>query len=213
MPTPLQAKLLRVLQDGEVRRVGDGATRRVDVRVVAATARDLEAGVAAGTFREDLFYRLNVISVRLLPLAERPEDIPALVRVLLARHCARLGITVPEIEPDAMRALLDHTWPGNVRELSNALERALVLAHGRTVERDDLPAAVLEPDARPQGARSFGPDLTLRQHGGDLEEQIIREALLRTGGNRRQAAHLLGISVRALFYKLKSLGITDGQGQ
>jgi two-component system response regulator AtoC len=213
LPTPLQAKLLRVLQDGEVRRVGDGATRRVDVRVVAATARDLEAGVAAGTFREDLFYRLNVISVRLLPLAERPEDIPALVRVLLARHCARLGITVPEIEPDAMRALLDHTWPGNVRELSNALERALVLAHGRTVERDDLPAAVLEPDARPQGARSFGPDLTLRQHGGDLEEQIIREALLRTGGNRRQAAHLLGISVRALFYKLKSLGITDGQGQ
>jgi two-component system response regulator AtoC len=213
LPTPLQAKLLRVLQDGEVRRVGDRATRRVDVRVVAATARDLEAGVAAGTFREDLFYRLNVIAVRLRPLAERPEDVPALVRVLLARHCARLGITVPEIEPDAMRALLDHAWPGNVRELSNALERALVLAQGRTVRRDDLPAAVLGPDARPPGAKGFGADLTLRQHGGDLEEHLIREALLRTGGNRRMAAQLLGISVRALFYKLKNLGVTDGQGQ
>ena len=213
LPTSLQAKLLRVLQDGEVRRVGDRVSHRVDVRVVAATARDLEQGVAAGTFREDLFYRLNVIAVRLLPLVERPEDIPGLIRVLLARHCARLGIAVPSIEPDAVRALLDHTWPGNVRELSNALERALVLARERTVRRDDLPAAVFAPVARPPAGRSFGPDLKLRQHGGDLEEQIIREALLRTGGNRRKAAELLGISVRALFYKLKSLGITDDQGQ
>jgi len=211
LPTPLQAKLLRVLQDGEVRRVGDRAARRVDVRVVAATARELEAGVAAGTFREDLFYRLNVIAVRLPPLVERPEDVPALVRVLLARHCARLGIAVPRIEPDALRALLDHAWPGNVRELSNALERALVLARGRTVRRDDLPAAVLEPAVRPPGAKGFSGDLTLRHHGADLEAEIIREALQRTGGNRRKAADLLGISVRALFYKLKSLGIRDGE--
>jgi two-component system response regulator AtoC len=213
LPTSLQAKLLRVLQDGEVRRVGDHAAHRVDARVVAATARDLEAGVADGTFREDLFYRLNVIAVRLTPLAERPEDIPALVRALLARHCARLGVGVPEIDPDAARALLDHAWPGNVRELSNALERALVLARGRTVRREDLPAAVLEPVARPPEPGGFGADLTLRHHGGDLDQQLIREALLRSGGNRRKAAELLGISVRALFYKLKGLGITDGQGQ
>ena len=205
LPTPLQAKLLRALQDGEIRRVGDRASRRVDVRVVAATARDLEAEIATGGFREDLYYRLNVIGIRLPPLAERPEDVPALIEVLLARHCGRLGGGIPEIEPEAMRALLDHAWPGNVRELSNALERALVLARGRAIARADLPAAVLGAEARP-AARGMGGDLTLKKQGGALEEEIIREALQRSGGNRRKAAALLGISVRALFYKLKNLG-------
>ncbi len=210
LPTPLQAKLLRVLQDGELRRVGDRTSRRVDARVVAATARDLEAEVAAGAFREDLFYRLNVVAVRLPPLAERPEDVPPLIQVLLARHAARLGTPAPEIEPDALRALLDHDWPGNVRELSNALERALVLARSRAIRRADLPAAVLADETRRPAPRSLGADLTLKRHGGALETEIIREALQRSGGNRRQAAELLGISIRALFYKLKSLGISDG---
>ncbi len=209
LPTPLQAKLLRVLQDGELRRVGDRTSRRVDARVVAATARDLEAEVAAGAFREDLFYRLNVVAIRLPPLAERPEDVPPLIQVLLAKHAARLGTPTPEIEPDALRGLLDYAWPGNVRELSNALERALVLARGRTIRRADLPAAVLANAAARPAPRGLGADLTLKRHGGALEGEIIREALQRTGGNRRQAAELLGISIRALFYKLKSLGITD----
>ncbi len=208
LPTALQAKLLRALQDGEIRRVGDRASRRVDTRVVAATARDLEAEIAAGRFREDLYYRLNVIGIRLPPLAERPEDLPPLIDKLLARHCARLGVSAPQVEPDALRALLDHPWPGNVRELSNALERALVLARGRAIARDDLPAAVLAA-AKPPGPRSLGADLTLKRHGGALEEEIIREALQRSGGNRRETARLLGISVRALFYKLKHLGIDD----
>jgi two-component system response regulator AtoC len=209
LPTALQAKLLRVLQDGEVRRVGDRASRRVDARVVAATARDLEADVASGDFREDLFYRLNVIAIRLPPLAERPEDVPPLIRVLLARHCARLGIRVPDVEPDALHALLDYDWPGNVRELSNAIERALVLAHGGAIARADLPGAVLGQGAPRPTSKALAADLSLRKHGGVLEGEIIREALQRTGGNRRQAAALLGISVRALFYKLKSLGIGD----
>jgi two-component system response regulator AtoC len=209
LPTALQAKLLRALQDGEIRRVGDRATRRVDVRVVAATARDLEAEITTGGFREDLYYRLNVIGIRLPPLAERPEDAAPLIEVLLARHCARLGVAPPAIEPEAMRALLDHAWPGNVRELSNALERALVLARGRSIARGDLPAAVLAAQERPPQPRSLGDDLSLKKHGGALEAEIIREALERSGGNRRKAAELLGISVRALFYKLRHLGIAE----
>jgi two-component system response regulator AtoC len=210
LPTGLQAKLLRALQDGEIRRVGDRAVRRVDVRVVAATARDLEAEVSEKRFREDLYYRLNVVAIRLPSLAERPEDIPPLIRSLLDRHCARLGRAAPEIEPDALRALLDYSWPGNVRELSNALERALVIARRGTIERADLPPAVLgggtKRAARPT---SLGVDLTLKKHEGGLQGEIIREALQRTGGNRREAAALLGISVRTLFYKLREHNISD----
>ncbi|MBI1722871.1 MAG: sigma-54-dependent Fis family transcriptional regulator [Gemmatimonadetes bacterium] len=207
LPTSLQAKLLRVLQDGEIRRVGDGASRRVDARVVAATARELEKDVAVGRFREDLYYRLNVVAVRLPPLVERPEDVPLLIRALLKRHSARLGCPVPEIEPEAHRALLDHAWPGNVRELENALERAMVLARGGVIRRSDLPHAVVESAA--SGDDRSGGDLSLKKHAGEVQGEIIRQALQRSGGNRRQAAQLLGISVRTLFYKLKELGITE----
>jgi two-component system, NtrC family, response regulator AtoC len=209
LPGPLQAKLLRALQDGEIRRVGDRNTRRVDVRVVTATARDLVAEVAAGRFREDLFYRLNVVAIALPPLSERPEDVPPLVATMVARHCARLGIPKADIEPEAMRSLLDYGWPGNVRELSNAIERALVLARDGTIRRSDLPPSVLGP-AQPRGAPArIGADLTLKVQEGQLESAIIREALQRAGGNRRQAAELLGISVRTLFYKLKQLGLDE----
>jgi two-component system response regulator AtoC len=208
LPTPLQAKLLRALQDGEIRRVGDRAVRRVDTRVVAATARELEGEVREGRFREDLFYRLNVVSVRLPPLSERPEDVPPLIRHLVARHARRLGVPVPRIAPDAMRALLDHPWPGNVRELENALERAMVLARGDEIQLDELPSAILggKPVPSPT-AVAAGGDLSLKQVTESAEEVAIRDALARTGGNRRVAAEALGISVRALFYKLKQLNI------
>jgi two-component system response regulator AtoC len=209
LPAALQAKLLRALQDGEIRRVGDRGVRRVDARVIAATARDLEAEAAAGRFRQDLFYRLNVIAIKLPPLVERPEDVRPLVTTLLARHCARLGTPVPEVEPAAMRALLDYDWPGNARELSNALERAMVLVQGGRIRREDLPPSVLGGPA-PAGATDVeGADLTLKRRQGRVEEEIIRAALQRAGGNRREAAALLGISVRTLFYKLKQLGIGD----
>jgi two-component system response regulator AtoC len=205
VPTALQAKLLRVLQDGEIRRVGDRAARRVDARVVAATARDLEVEVREGRFREDLYYRLNVVSVRLPPLAERPEDLPPLIRHLMTRHARRLGRAEPALAPEAARVLLDYAWPGNVRELENALERAMVLARGGAIGPEDLPAAVLAGAAR--GAGTPGADLTLGHQAAAAEAAAIKAALERVGGNRRQAAQILGISVRTLFYRLRRLGI------
>jgi two-component system response regulator AtoC len=210
LPTALQAKLLRVLQDGEVRRVGDGASRRVDARVVAATARDLEADVKSGRFREDLYYRLNVVGIALPPLVRRPEDVPSLVRVLLDGHARRLGVAVPVVEPGALRALLDYDWPGNVRELGNALERALVLSHGGRITLGDLPAAVRAGASAGAAPALESGQLSLRRHAASAQGDIIREALRRAGGNRRRAAAILGISVRSLFYKLKALGIGDG---
>jgi two-component system, NtrC family, response regulator AtoC len=209
LPGPLQAKLLRALQGGEIRRVGDKATRRVDVRVVAATVRDLATEVAQGRFREDLFYRLNVVAIALPPLAERPEDVPPLIAAMVARHCARLGVAKVAMAPDAMRALLDYDWPGNVRELSNAIERALVLVTDGVIRRTDLPPSVLGKRQPREAGPPSGADLTLKVHGDQLEAAMIREALQRAGGNRRQAAQLLGISVRTLFYKLKQLGIGE----
>ena len=209
LPTALQAKLLRVLQDGEVRRVGDKDVKRVDTRVVAATARDLEADVKSGRFREDLFYRLNVIGIRLPPLADRPEDVPALVRHLAEAHARKLGIAVPEIDQEALRALLDYDWPGNVRELSNALERAMVLARSGHIAIGDLPSSVVAgPNSAPAPTLPEG-ELSLKRHAAAAQDDVIREALKRAGGNRRRAAALLGISVRSLFYKLKALGISE----
>jgi two-component system response regulator AtoC len=208
LPTGLQAKLLRVLQDGEVRRVGETVSRRVDTRVVAATARDLEAAVAEGRFREDLFYRLNVVGIRLVPLAHRPEDLPPLLRQVLAAHAARLRVAVPVVEPDAMRLLLDYAWPGNVRELENVLERALVLAGEGPVTVATLPPALRQA---PAVAASPAPEdvLSLKARSGAAEAGVIREALRRSNGNRRAAAALLGISVRSLFYKLRQHRIHD----
>ncbi len=209
LPTSLQAKLLRVLQDGEVRRVGDKTSRQVDARVVAATARDLEADVKSGRFREDLFYRLNVVGVRLPPLVERPEDVPPLIRILLQAHAQRLGAPAPVIEPAAMHALLAYAWPGNVRELSHALERALILSANGRIAASDLPHTVLAgPASQARASADAGP-LVLRKRTGAVEAEAIRTALRVAQGNRRRAAELLGISVRSLFYKLKALQISE----
>jgi two-component system response regulator AtoC len=210
LPTALQAKLLRVLQDGEVRRVGDKASRKVDTRVLAATARDLEADVKSGRFREDLYYRLNVVGIRLPPLAERPEDVPALIRTLLESHGAKLGVPKPVIEPDALAALLAYDWPGNVRELSHALERALIMSQGGRLSLAGLPPALARArSAGPALASAASGPLSLRKRTGEVEAETIRSALRASQGNRRKAAGLLGISVRSLFYKLRALGIAD----
>ncbi len=205
LPTALQAKLLRALQGGEIRRVGDSEVRKVETRVVTATARDLEADVRAGRFREDLFYRINVIHIRLPPLVERPEDVPPLIRALLAAHAARMGVAVPPVDADAMRALLDYSWPGNVRELQNALERALVLARGGRITRDALPPLVLRAPVADQAATAAGRSLKDQEEAA--ASQAIQDALARSGGNRRDAARMLGISVRTLFYKMRALGL------
>jgi len=208
LPTALQVKLLRALVEHEIRRVGDSASVPIDVRVVAATSRDLARMVREGHFREDLFYRLNVLAIHLPPLRERPDDIPVLAEHFVHRLGHRLGFEAPSISDEAMRLLADYAWPGNVRELENAIERALVLseAAGR-ITLADLDDRFEASRARGDG-ESAEASLNLKQVLPRVEADLIRRALERTGGNRTKAATLLGISPRALLYKLKDYGIS-----
>ena len=210
MPLPMQVKLLRFLQEEEVRPVGDTRSVKVDVRVVAASARDLARAVAAGQFREDLYYRLDVVGLRIPPLRERPEDVEPLARHFLSRF-AGLRPDLPQLElsDSARDALGAYRWPGNVRELRHALERAVVLADGPLIGEEDLPDAVRAP--RSQGARGGVPEgsLSVKRATRELEERLIRAALERTGGNRTRAAELLDLSYRALLYKIKEYGLSD----
>ena len=205
LPPGLQVKLLRFLEEEEVRPVGDTRSRRVDVRVVAATARDLSRAIAEGEFREDLFYRLNVVGLRIPPLRERREDVPSLAAHFLARFARlRPELPAPSFSPEALAALAAHRWPGNVRELEHAVERAVVLAEGPVIGEEDLPDAVrYGPPAEPAASG----DLSIKRGTRDLEARLIRAALERTGGNRTRAAELLEISYRALLYKIKEYGL------
>jgi len=208
LPLPLQVKLLRFLEDEQVRRVGDTRSEKVDVRVVAATARDLSRAIKEGLFREDLFYRLNVVNLRLPSLRERPDDVPALVDHFLAKH-RRLRPELPlrGVTPEALEVLRAHRWPGNVRELEHAVERAVVLADGPLIEESDLPDDVRADAGAAVHVPRPGADLSLKRAFRVLEEQLIRDALERTGGNRTRAAELLELSYRALLYKIKEYGI------
>jgi two-component system response regulator AtoC len=218
LSAPLQVKLLRVLQEGEVRPVGEAKAIPVDVRIVAATARDLEADVAADRFRDDLYYRLNVLRICVPPLRERPEDIPVLADHLLGILSRRFGKAVPPLESDTLERLRGHAWPGNVRELENALERAVILAGEGGLAPELFPFG--RQDREPPGEVSARPprsvaikdaDLSIKQQTRDLEERLIRLALQRTGGNRTRAARLLEISPRGLQYKLKEYGLVPAQ--
>jgi len=203
--------LLRALQEGEVRRVGANTPRRVDVRVIAATNRDLAADVAVNRFRGDLYYRVNVVSIRLPPLRERREDVPELALHFLRRHNARLSLDVRHIAPEAMRMLGSYAWPGNVRELENVIERALVMATGSTVEPMhlvDLTATTTTTTA-PTDAASAYTDLSVKRQTEQLERVLIQRALEQTRGNRTRAAQLLELSHRALLYKIRDYGLGD----
>ncbi|MCA9664488.1 MAG: sigma-54-dependent Fis family transcriptional regulator [Myxococcales bacterium] len=208
LPLNLQVKLLRVLQEEEIRPVGDTVGRKVNVRVIAATVKNLEEEVAAGRFREDLFYRLNVLPITLPPLRERAEDIPPLVSHFIKSTNVRLGINIQGISQDAMRLLLDYRWPGNVRELENTIEHAMVLAEGDQIDVDTLPAKVRE-GAGNRADTLLGDTLSIKKASRIIEERLIRRALEQTGGNRTAAAKLLEISHRALLYKIKAYEITD----
>jgi two-component system, NtrC family, response regulator AtoC len=208
LPLPLQVKLLRFLEDEEVRPLGDVRPRKVDVRVVAATARDLRKAAAEGRFREDLFYRLDVVHVRLPPLRERGEDIPALAEHFLARFALlRPELAKLSLSQDARDALAAHRWPGNVRELEHVMERAVVLAEGPVIRAEDLPEAVREPPRVPGAPPPADGSLSIKRGTRALEETLIRAALERTSGNRTRAAELLELSYRALLYKIKDYGI------
>jgi two-component system response regulator AtoC len=206
LPPKLQVKLLRVLQEGQVRPLGDTRDVEVDVRVIAATIRDLGKEVERGAFREDLFYRLNVLQISIPPLRERLEDIPLLVDHFVERNNARLGTEIRGVDPKALRLLLNHNWPGNVRELENLVERAVVLAEGDVIAPGDLPERLREP-ANPVAMVLSSGDLSVKKAVRVIEENLIRRALEKTGGNRTAAAKLLEISHRALLYKVKDYGI------
>jgi DNA-binding NtrC family response regulator len=208
----VQVKLLRVLQSREFERVGGTQTLKVDVRIVAATHRDLEAEVKAGRFREDLYYRLNVVAVTLPPLRRRKGDIPALVSHFLERWNSAYGKGVKGLAPGTLQALMSHDWPGNIRELENAVERAVVLAQGEELTADDLPPVLRGP--RPdlalgatEGSGGGSVDVASRLIPGASLATIEREAILRTldmvQGSTARAAEVLGISVRKIQYKLK----------
>ena len=207
LPVPLQVKLLRALQEGEVRRVGDNTSRTVDVRLVAATARDLEADVAEGKFRPDLYYRINVVRIHLPALRDRSEDIPELVRHFVDRFNRRLGLRVTGVTAAAMRALVEYPWPGNVRELENVVERAMVLTDGPQLDMEQLPTLVAPVARSDAGASPL--DLSVKRRTEELERALIKEALERTRGNRTRAARLLDLSHRALLYKIRDYGLGE----
>lgn len=206
LPIDLQVKLLRVLQEGEIRRVGDTRIIKVDVRVIAATSRNLAEEIEAGRFRKDLYYRLNVVPLHLPPLRERREDITLLIRHFLGKHARELGKPVQKIAPEAMKVLLEGEWRGNVRELENMLERMIVMTDGDTITADALPSDLLRresdillkiPAAR-ISLKDVMPELTEL-----AEKELISRALRATRNNRTKAAELLEISHRALMYKIK----------
>ncbi len=212
LPLNLQVKLLRALQERKVRPVGATAEQPVDVRVIAATNRDVEKDVAEGRFRQDLYYRLNIIRIEVPPLRARSEDVPALVDQFVHRFAEELGKPVIGVAPEALRALLGFGFPGNVRELENALERAVALASGPLIALGDLPPSIAGATASPAPAL-----LTLPPEGCDLdavlaeaERRLILQALERTGGIRTHAAKLLGVTFRSLRYRLRKMGLDPG---
>jgi len=208
LPLGLQPKLLRFLQDEEVRPVGDVRSRRVDVRVVAASARDLKRAVADGRFREDLYWRLAVVPLTVPPLRERPGDVPALAEHFLARYATlRPELGPLSFDDDARAALAAHRWPGNVRELEHAIERAVVMAEGPVVREADLPDEVKERAGRGRPPETAA-ELSIKRATRALEASLIRAALERTGGNRTKAAELLEISYGALLYKIRDYGLS-----
>lgn len=211
LPMLLQVKLLRFLQEEEIRRVGDTASVKVDVRVVTATAKDLPRMAAAGQFREDLFYRLNVLQVLIPPLRDRKDDIAVLVEHFVEKYRTRLKREIRGVTPEARQALLAYSWPGNVRELENALEQAMVLADEDMVDLASLPDKIARARPALEKHRTddmIGPEeLSIKKATRVIEETLIRRALTKTGGNRTKAAELLEISHRALLYKIKEFGL------
>jgi len=205
LPLPLQPKLLRALQEGKVSRVGGGGELPVDVRVVAATNRDLAAEIVAGRFRQDLYYRLNVVPLALPPLRERREDIPLLVEHFAARAARRHGLPQARFPAAVRKALFEYAWPGNVRELANVVERLTLLAEAGEVGLDDLPA---ELSGRPQGKGGFrlpAQGVSWEAH----EREVLRQALELAAGNRARAARLLDLPYKAFLYRLEKHGLVE----
>jgi two-component system response regulator AtoC len=206
LPLSLQVKLLRVLQEETIRRLGDTKDMKIDVRILAATHRDLGAETRAGRFREDLYYRINVLPIAIPPLRERREDIPILIDHFFSRNNARFGTHIRGLDAESRRLLLEYNWPGNVREVENTIERAMVLCEKDTIGVDDLPERLREAQDPIQLHLTSG-ELSIKKTARIIEEILIRRALTKTKGNRTRAAEVLEISHRALLYKIKDYHI------
>jgi len=206
LPLTLQVKLLRVLQEGEMRKIGDTQQIKLDVRIIAATAKDLVEQVKKGAFREDLFYRLNVIQIDLPPLRERREDIPLLIMSFIKRYNRKHHRMVKGITPSALQVLVENDWPGNIRELENVVERAVVLTEKNKIEVSGLPVDMGRREAGIAKQESRN-EYSLKKMSRIMEEQLIKKALDKTRGNRTHAARLLEISHPALLSKMKGFGI------
>lgn len=204
IPSSIQVKLLRFLQEREFQRLGGERPLKADVRLISATNRDLEALMRQGSFREDLFYRLNVVTLKIPPLRERREDIPPLIDHFLQRFARDNRKAIAGLSREARDLLIKYDYPGNVRELENILERAVVIARGNVITREDLPFP--EASSPPASVASSRP-ATLPEAVADLERRMIREALEKTGRHQTRAAALLGLSERMLRYKLKKYGL------
>jgi two-component system response regulator PilR (NtrC family) len=203
LPLPMQVKLLRAIQEKKVRMVGSTQEENVDVRIICATHRNLTQMMESGQFRQDLYYRLNVIELKMPPLREMPADIPRLAEKILEKHCRELGSAVPRLAEAAQAILVRHAFPGNVRELENVLERALALCDGQTIEAGDL---LLEETAPAREELAPG-ELPLPDYLENIEKKAILDALEKTGNNKTAAAKLLGVSFRTLRYRLQKLGL------
>jgi transcriptional regulator with GAF, ATPase, and Fis domain len=229
VPVEMQVKLLRALQESEFERVGGIKTLRVDVRLIAATNRDLKSLIADGKFREDLYYRLAVVPIELPPLRDRREDIPLLVRHFIVKYDERLGKRVEGIEDEAMQLLLGYSWPGNIRELENLMERSVLFADGPLILASALPDSLREKGPQPPvPIAAMGPlgaiaapsgasmKEIVRQAQAELEKELIARALEETGGNVTRAAKRLQISRKSLQVKMKELGLrgsSEGEDQ
>jgi len=208
VPGNIQVKLLRILQERQFERLGSNLTRSVDVRVVAATNVDLRAALEQGRFREDLYYRLNVVPINIPPLRDRTEDIPFLARHFVQKLSRELGSLAKEISPAAIDRLLTHSWPGNVRELENTIERSLVLAPAEVLQPSDL--RIEAPRAAASVPSAQAPLLPEGETLEHWEQMMIREALRRANGNKSQAARMLGLTRNALRYRLSQMGLESG---
>jgi len=209
LPLPMQVKLLRAIQEKKFRRLGDTGETAVDVRILSATHRNLKAMVEAARFRQDLFYRLNVIELRMPSLRERSEDIPQLAGILLARLAESTGMPVAQLSPGALAALKAYAFPGNVRELENILERALALSSGALIEAGDLLLDPADTGEASQAVPATPGGTDLQDYLDQVERQAIEGALEKAGGNRTAAARALGVTFRSLRYRLERLGMKD----
>ena len=208
LPLNLQVKLLRVLQEDTIRRLGDTKDVKVDVRIIAATHRDLGADVKAGRYREDLFYRIHVLAIHVPPLRERRDDVSLLVDHFISRNNARLGTDIRGVSTEARKLLLEYAWPGNVRELENTIERAMVLSDGNVLQTSDLPERIRRRSIRCK-CTSRAASCRSRRRARRSKRSSSGARCTKTKGNRTRAADLLEISHRALLYKIKDYKITD----